>query len=161
MSKKNNDSLKVLFKFYSNALDEWTAETMWAEIVDLDKGHFKIDNIPFYASFACDDIIFAEYDENETMLIYKELVKASDNSTIQVIMIDKSVGTNNVREIFNLLGCESEKFSDDYFVINVPGEINYSLVKAKLSAVKSDNIIDFAESCLSEKHRIQVSMAQQ
>ena len=153
----NDDFVKVLFKFYSDVFEEWTVETMWAEIIDLDKGYFRIENIPFYASFACGDIIFAEHDYNEEMLTYRELIEASDNSTIQVVITKKSTQTNNIREIFNLLGCESEKLSEGYFVINIPGEINYALVKRDLSTLKLDKIIDFAESCLSEKHKTQLN----
>lgn len=38
---------KILFKYYSDYLDEVVSETMWAEIIDLEKGLFKLDNIPF------------------------------------------------------------------------------------------------------------------
>ena len=155
MNENNDGFVRVLFKFYSDALEKWTVETMWTEIVDLDKGHFRIENIPFYASFACDDIIFAEYDDDQEMLTFRELIKASNNSTIQVVLTNKSTKTNNIREIFNHLGCESEMLSEGYFVINVPEEVNYSIVKSKLLILKSDSIIDFAESCLSEQHRIQ------
>ena len=41
---------------------------MWAAIVDKEKGLYKIDSIPFYASIASDDIVFAEYEETENML---------------------------------------------------------------------------------------------
>lgn len=100
MNENNDGFVKVLFKFYNDALEEWTVETMWTEIVDLDKGYFRIENIPFYASFACDDIIFAEYDDDEEMLTYRELIKASDNSTIQIVLANKSTKTNNIRGNF-------------------------------------------------------------
>ncbi len=38
---------KILFKYYSDYLEDTVAETMWAQIIDLEKGLFKLDNIPF------------------------------------------------------------------------------------------------------------------
>ena len=70
MTKKEDHFVKILTRFYSNVLDEWTVETMWAEVVDTHKGLYKISNIPFYASIASGDIVFAEYDETERMLNY-------------------------------------------------------------------------------------------
>jgi hypothetical protein len=100
MTQQDN-FVKILFRFYSDVLGEWTVETMWAETIDKDKGFYKIDNIPFYASIASDDIVFAEYDEDEKMLTYRETVEYSGNSLIQVVIMDKSVVTNDIRDIFN------------------------------------------------------------
>jgi|GEM_PF-5034011 hypothetical protein len=53
----SNKSCKILFRFYSNFLEKWTAETLWATAVDLEKGWYRLDNIPFYVkSVACDNI---------------------------------------------------------------------------------------------------------
>lgn len=38
---------KILFRYYSDLLEDMVVETMWAEIIDLEKGYFKLDNIPF------------------------------------------------------------------------------------------------------------------
>src|SRR5215203_6197199 len=103
MRQHDDNFVKILSKFYSNVLDEWAVETMWAEVVDKDKGLYKIDSIPFYASIASDDIVFAEYDDTEKMLTYKETVEYSGNSLIQVVVIDKSVVTNHIRDIFNCM----------------------------------------------------------
>jgi len=70
---KPEDYVKILFRYYSDVLEEETVETMWATIVDQEKGYYKIDNIPFYGSpVASDDIVFAEFDEVEQMLTYRE-----------------------------------------------------------------------------------------
>ena len=73
----DDNHVKILFRFYSDVLGEWTIETMFAEIIDRSKGFFKLDNIPFYASVASGDIVFAEYDESEQMLTYRKTVKYS------------------------------------------------------------------------------------
>jgi hypothetical protein len=144
--------VKILFRFYSNVLEQWTVETMWAETMDVDKGLYKLDNIPFYAAIACGNIVLAEYDEDEQMLTYRETVESSGNSTIQVVIMNKNVVANDIRDMFDALGCESEKFKEGYFVINVPANVNYAPVKEKLSHLRAEGIIDYAEPCLSEKH---------
>ena len=72
MVQQDDNFVKILFRFFSNVLDEWTLETIWAKVFDKEKGLYKIDNIPFYASVASGDIVFAEYDHTEQMLTYKE-----------------------------------------------------------------------------------------
>lgn len=153
MTTPNDNSVKVLFKFYSNVLDEWIIETMWAEIVDMEKGLYRIDNIPFYASIAADDIVVAEYDEDEQMVTCRKIVEYSGNSTVQVVLLDKSIATNDIRDIFSSLGCETEKLNEGYFVINVPADQDYMLIKRELSKLQDQEIIDYAEPWLSDKHR--------
>lgn len=145
--------MKILFRFYSNVLDEWTVETMWAETIDKKKGFYKIDNIPFYASIAADDIVFAEYDEEEKMLTYRETVEYSGNSLIQVVIMDKSVVTNDIRDIFNSMDCQSEKAKEGYFVIEIPADKDYKTIRKKLNELQDKGIIDYAEPVLSDKHQ--------
>ncbi len=153
MTQQDDNFVKILSRFYSNVLDEWTVETMWAEIIDKDKGLYKIDNIPFYASIASDDIIFAEYDDTEKMLTYRETIEYSGNSLIQVVIMDKSVVTNDIRDIFNSLDCKSEKFKEGYFVIEILADKDYKPIRQKLTELQDKGIIDYAEPVLSDKHQ--------
>jgi len=153
MTMTTDKYVKILFRFYSHVLDEWTVETMWAEIVDIEKGFYKIDNIPFYAEIASDDIVYAEYDEDEKMLTYRETVEYSGNSLIQIIIMDKTVATNDIRDIFNSMDCKSEKFKEGYFVMEVLADKNYEPIKAKLSDLRDKGIIDYAEPVLSDHHQ--------
>ena len=153
MAQQDDNFVKILSRFYSNVLDEWTVETMWAEIIDKEKGFYKIDNIPFYASIASDDIVFAEYDEDEKMLTYRETVEYSGNSLIQVVIMDKSVVTNDIRDIFNLMDCQSEKAKEGYFVIEILADKDYKTIKQKLTELQDKGIIDYAEPVLSDKHQ--------
>ena len=144
--------VKILFQFYSDVLDEWTVETMWAEIVDAQKGYYKLDNIPFYASAACGDIVYAEYEEDENRLLYKKTIRPSGNSTIQVVIMDKEIDTNEIREKVSDYGCETEKYSEGYFVIDVPANKDYNALKTKLNELQENGIIDYAEPYLSKNH---------
>ncbi|NMN38901.1 DUF4265 domain-containing protein [Pedobacter sp. SG918] len=150
--------IKVLFAFHSDALEEWTIETLWCETVDQEKGHYKIENIPFYAPFAYNDLVFAEYDENEGMLTYRETVAFSGHSTIQVVLMDKEASsTNEIITMLEALGAEIEKFSDGYFVIDISPSLNYKPINDKLKNLAEKEIIDYAESCLDDQHQFQIT----
>jgi Domain of unknown function (DUF4265) len=148
------DNCKILFRFYSDVLERWTVETLWATAVDEKKGWYRLDSIPFYVMFiACDDIVFAEFDPDEQFLTFRELVTPSGNSTIQVVIMNPSIETNSVRDQFNALGSSSEKFRERYFVLNVPAQLSYAPVIALLDDLFEKGTIDYAEACLSENHR--------
>jgi len=153
MARQDDNFVKILFRFYSDVLDEWTVETMWAEIVDKDKGLYKVENIPFYAPIASEDIVFAEYDDTEKRLIYKKTIEYSGNSLIQVIIMDKSVVTNDIRDILNSMGCKSEKLQEGYFVIEILADADYKPIRQKLTELQDKGIIDYAEPVLSDKHQ--------
>src|SRR6478735_4362855 len=153
MTQPKDTSVKILFKFFNNVLDEWTVETMWADVVDADKGLYKLENIPFYAAAATDDIVFAEYDDAEQMLTYKKTIEHSGNSTVQVVMMDKETDIITIRNIFSNMGCVSEGLNDGYFVIEIPFDKNYTLIRQKLIELEDKEIIGYAEPCLSDKHK--------
>jgi hypothetical protein len=149
------DSVKILFKFHSDIFNEEMVETMWATIVDSNKGFYKIDNIPFYAPLvASGDIVFAEFDEQQLMLTYRKTVEFSGNSTIQVVLIDKLKDINSIRKTFEKLGCDSEKVNVGYFSMEIPALVDYRLIKQKLDELEQNEIIGYAEPCLADQHRI-------
>jgi hypothetical protein len=153
MTYTDENYVKILFKFHSDLLDEQTVETMWAEIIDKNKGLYKLENIPFYAPVASDDIVFAEFDEYEQRLTYRRTVEYSGNSTIQVVIMDKTKETNSIRTIFEELGCISEKFSEGYFVLEIPFSVDYKKIKGMLDELEANGAIDYAEPCLADGHR--------
>jgi len=146
---------KILFQFYSDVLNEETVETMWAVVNDKEKGLYRLDSIPFYApNVAVDDIIYAEFDEDQEQLTYRHTVEYSGNSTVQVVIMDSKTVTNDIRQIFDDLGCTSEKFSEGYFVIDVPFKLDYSPVQSKLEELEEAGVLAYAEPSLSEKHSL-------
>ncbi|TPG37534.1 DUF4265 domain-containing protein [Flavobacterium pectinovorum] len=145
---------KILFRYYSDLLEDTIVETMWAEIIDLDKGYFKLDNIPFFGpSIATDDIFFAEFDEDEQFLTYRETIKVSGNSIVQVVILEKGFDKEIIREKLKEINCESEGMNETLFAIEVTQEVDYSIVKSLLNEYVELSVIDFGEPCLSEKHR--------
>ncbi|UTG65240.1 DUF4265 domain-containing protein [Elizabethkingia anophelis] len=56
-----------------------------------------------------------------------------------------------------LLNCSWEgMYSQKLLAVDVPPNVNYSIVKEYLTMQLNNNIIDFKESCLSETHYKQV-----
>ncbi|MNQ42589.1 hypothetical protein D3C85_562940 [compost metagenome] len=145
---------KILFRYYSDLLEDMVVETMWAEIIDLEKGYFKLDNIPFFGPLiATDDIFFAEFDEEEQKLIYRETIEISGNSIVQVVILEKGFDTAIIREKLKEVNCESEGMNETLFAVEITREVDYSIVKSILNEYVELSVIDFAEPCLSEKHR--------
>jgi hypothetical protein len=153
MTQQDDNFVRILFRFYSDALEDWTVETLWAQTLNKQKALYKIFNIPFYAPVVSDDIVFAEYDDTEKMLTYKETVEYSGNSLIQVVILNKSIVTNDIRDIFNSMDCKSEKFKEGYFVIEILADKDYKPIKQKLTELQDSGIIDYAEPILSDKHK--------
>jgi hypothetical protein len=152
MAQTKDISVKILFRFFSNVLDEWTVETLWADTVDADKGLYKVDSIPFYAPVVSDDIILAEYDVTEQMLTYQKTIEYSGNSTIQVVLLDTKQDINVIRDTFKDLGCISEKLNDRYFAMEIPADKVYTLIRQKLTEFEEKEIIGYAEPILSDRH---------
>lgn len=145
---------KILFRYYSDLLEDIVVETMWAEIIDLEKGYFKLDNIPFFGPLiATDDIFFAEYDEDEEFLTYRKTIETSGNSIVQVVILEKGFDTAIIREKLTEVNCESEAMNETLFAVEITPEVDYSVVKNILNEYAELSVIDFAEPCLSEKHR--------
>lgn len=145
---------KILFKYYSTYLEEIVSETMWAEILDSEKGLFKLDNIPFFGPLiATDDIFRAEYDENEKCFIHKETIEHSGNSIVQVLILEKEFDKEIIREKLKAINCLSEALNDTFLAVEIAKNTDYSIVKNLLSEYEANTVIEFAEPCLSDKHR--------
>lgn len=154
MAGIDDNYVKILFRFHSDVLDEETVETMWATIIDKAKRLYKLDSIPFYAPLvASDDIVFAEFDEQEQMLTYRKTVEYSGNSTVQIVLMDNSKDINQIRDLFKELGCVSEKVNEVYFSMEIPLAVDYKNIKNKLDELEIQGTIGYAEPCLASGHR--------
>jgi len=154
-------SVKILFRFYSDILDQETSETLFGEVVNKEFGYFKIDKIPFYApNLATGDVVWAEYSQREDMLTYRKTVQHSGNSTVQVIIIGDGNEINTICGIFENMGCKTAQLNPKYFAVAVPVRLDYLPVKLRLDKLAKDGMIDYAESCLSAKHRFDGNLLQ-
>ena len=145
---------KIIFKYYSTYLEEVISETMWGEIIDLEKGIFKLDNIPFFGPLiATDDIFYAEYDEEEKFYIHKKTIEHSGNSIVQILILEEGFDATIIKEKLKLINCLSAALNENFLCAEVIKETDYSIVKSLLTEYETLSIIEFAEPCLSEKHR--------
>lgn len=87
------------------------------------------------------------------MLTYRKTVEYSGNSTIQVVLKDKTKDINLIRELFKVLGCVSDKANEGYFSMEVPSSIKYKNIKKKLTELERQGMIGYAEPCLADGHR--------
>ena len=150
----DDKKVKILFRFYSEVLEQEMEETIWADIVNANLGHYQLDSIPFYVPFiATDDMVYAEYDDEQGMLLYKETVRSSGNSTIWIAITNEAADINEIRDAFFDVGCLSDAISSYYFTMEVRTETNYLLIKNKLNELKSEGLIDYMEGCLSVAHQ--------
>ncbi len=145
---------KIIFKYYSDYLQDTITETMWAEIIDLEKGHFKLDNIPFFGPLiATGDLFYAEKEADDNRFVYKKTIQNSGNSIVQVIILEKDFDTEVIREKLQVVQCVSEVLNEIFFAVEITKEVDYSIVKTILTEFETLSILQFAEPCLSEKHR--------
>jgi hypothetical protein len=146
--------VKIQFCFYSEIVEEDTSEDILAEVVDFEKGYYKINNIPFNApNIALGDIVWAQHSYTEDMLTYRKTIRLSGNSTIHAVILDDKYDIDSVRGMFEEDGCASEKLNDRYFALNIPANTDYLLIKQKLDELEDEEVIGYAESCLSQKHQ--------
>ena len=118
------------------------------------KGLFKLDNIPFFGPLiATDDLFYAEFDEEEDRLVYKETIENSGNSIVQVIILEKGFDKEIIREKLKAINCLSEGLNDNFLSVEVVRDVDYSIVRSILNEYESQEIIQYAEPCLSDKHR--------
>ena len=154
MEKEENIQVKVLFRYHSNVIDEITVETMWADTVDVEKGIYKLDSIPFYGPLiATSDEFFAEFDKDEQMLTYRRTTTSSGNSIVLVSVLQEGLDKEVLRNEFKERECTSEGVNDSYFSMEIPVSVDYSIIKEILEEYENKDVLGYAEPCLSEKHR--------
>lgn len=153
-----NNSTKIIFRYYSDVLEEEIVETMWADIIDEENGIYKLDSIPFYGPLiATDDIFHAEFDENEGGLTFREVIEYSGNSIIQVVITEEGFNKEIIRNELRDLNCQSEGLNDSFFSVEILEAIDYKTIKSMLDNYENSGVISYAEPILSAKHSDDIS----
>lgn len=154
MNKSREDFIKVLYRFHSDTLEQEVVETLWASAIDLDKGVFRLENIPFYAkSLAYGDLIEAEYDQDEEAMVLSDILEFSGHSTVQVVTLTEAVDLEELRATFQGLGCDTERLNSRYFAIDVPSTVAFHQVEAILQQLRETEVADYSIACWSDKHQ--------
>ncbi len=149
-----HQTVKILFRFHSELLDQEVQEILRAETLNPEMGKYRITDIPFYTpGIATDDIVSAVYSDEEEMLVFQETLAPSGNSTVWVVVTDEESDIEDLQQIFLDLGCDSEEVSERFFTMEVKSSTSYYRIRDKLIELKSEGFIDFAEPCVSLVHQ--------
>jgi hypothetical protein len=145
---KTDDHEKVYFEFYNDVLEEDYVESLWATVIDREKGYYKLDNIPFFVTgYSSDDIVYAEIEDDR--LVVKELIEESGNSTLQIICFQQE-RVQSIRNELKSMGCESEgSHLPGYFSVEIPAETDYKKIKEYLINLEEQEILSYREACLA------------
>lgn len=135
--------VKVILVFKNN--DRIEEEVICAE--KMEDGHYKVDNIPFYApNLALNDVFSVE--EDEGILYFDQLIRMSGHSTIQLMFFEETE-VNESMAILENFGCSWEGMKDQaMYSVDVPTELDYAKVKRFLNEQLEKGILDFKEACL-------------
>ena len=137
--------VKKLFEHYNTPENDYAIESAWAVPVG---EHFKLDNILFYApEYSWGDIVSAENRNGE--LFVTGLIKESGHSTVRVILLNnQSVAT--LRRSLKKFGCDSEISNLSFLIsVDIPPEVNYSIIKKFLVEGEKVSNWSFEESCIA------------
>jgi hypothetical protein len=138
---------KVLLT-YKDEEGNYQIESLWAT---KEGGYYRMDNIPFLApNIALNDLVSVEEDDGE--LHFDKLIEASGHSTIQMIIFNKGEVLNIGKELENF-GCTWEgSHIETLIAIDIPKEIDYSVVKKYLDKGENENRWSYRESCLTHQY---------
>jgi hypothetical protein len=144
------DVEKIIVPYY-NVDNILSKEIVFGRKIGLDK--YVIENIPLYApNLALGDILLVEKLDDE-QLYFEDLLETSENSTIRIVFFnyDPIIVQKILKEIegysINWVGF----VGGSYYSLNINKNLDYK--KIKLFLEENSKIMDYQESCLSEKHR--------
>lgn len=142
---------KVKLTYY-DLEDNLAVESVWAT---KDGEYYRIKNAPFFApNLAYNDLIKVEIDEGE--LHFDELIEASEHSTLQIVIYNKEDMESITKQI-EKLNCNWEgSHLETYISVDIPCDINYKKIKEYIGNMRSENKLDYKESCLSTLHQSQL-----
>ena len=145
---------RILFRYHSDIMNQEVVETMWGEKVESNPNLFRLDSIPFYGpTIATGDEFLADFDETEGMFTYRETTQFSGNSIVVVVIVQEGYDIERIRDRFIGMECDSEKLNEIYFSMEIKADTDYKPVKILLEEYNEKGILDYAEPCLSKKHR--------
>jgi len=130
---------KVLFRVPESD-GSANVETLWA--FDLGDDRYELDNCPFYAyGVSCGVIIFAPHDETEGFPTFQSVVSKSGNRTVRVIFEQPGAEGNESNALLEGLaglGCDFERATSTYIVVNIPPRVDLGIVVSYLIERKAE-----------------------
>ncbi len=138
---------KILFKLEPDETGyppcDW--EGLWATARE--NGTYEIDNAPFYVrDIGLGDIVSVTEEDGE--LYFRQLLKASSNTTVRVFVRDASK-VQEIRNDLGQIGCDSElSDSPRMFALVIPASTHLDQVLEYLDSKATAGEIDFEESAI-------------
>lgn len=143
-----NENIKV-FLVYKDFNDVFHEESLWAF---KKSNNYIVDNAPFFANnLACGDLISVEEDDDR--FYFLRLIKASEHSTIQVVLLDSSFEKALIEYVEKNHCFWESTYEGKYYSIDVPQNTDYTKLRSFLDNKQFAKTLDFKEACLSDKHR--------
>jgi hypothetical protein len=136
---------KILLTFKDDK-GNYQTESVWAT---KQGEYYRIDNIPFLApNIAFHDIVSVE--EDDGVLYFDDLVKASHHSTIQMIIFDEGEVALVGKELEDIQCTWEGSHIKNLIAIDVPKEVPYLIVKEYLDKGENENRWSYKEACLGQ-----------
>jgi hypothetical protein len=109
-------------------------EHVWARMVGA--GLYKLDNIPFFARGLRVGDVFLANAKNDEELLFSHVVRASDHSTIRVIVFRESTDSRPLEERVSILRSTLSQLGCSTELSHLPGLIAVDIPPtAKLSSI--------------------------
>lgn len=136
--------------FVQKVDERFETEALWCEVSG---DNFIIDNIPFIAkNSSLGDTITAEFDEEDELFYFDDLVASSGNSTLRILQYDIN-DIEFVRNWLNKNGAESEVLpARNIIAVNIPKNVDYTPIKNFLDKGEVEGRWTYEESCLEHDY---------
>ncbi len=142
----NHKQAKILFQLeQDDGYPPVSWESVWATKVNENK--YKIDNIPFYIQgLSLNDII--EVNEVDGELNFEEIIEASLNSVIRIIIINEGK-KDELRSNLKSMGCESELDNFGVLIaVDVPPDVSFNKVADYLQKGEDSGFWEYEEASI-------------
>ncbi|HCT80833.1 MAG TPA: hypothetical protein DGG94_12995 [Micromonosporaceae bacterium] len=128
----------------------WTAKTGT-------KLHVRVRNTPFYIrGISYGDLILVRPDHERKELVFDRLVEESGHTTVR-ILVKEPRARDRIERLLTASDCSWEiSNTDNYFAVDVPPSVDYSLLRSKLLLLKDEGAIGLQEGAISTSHRAQL-----
>lgn len=140
---------KVFFHLVPDE-DGWppvSAESVWTSACD-EKGHYVMDNIPFFTRDATDGDVIAVEQDDTGILWFKKVIRPSRNSLIRIIFFDQSRIDPIQRELESL-GCSFEYMAAfSLLAVSIPAGVDLKQVRKFLDLEERAALIGYEEAIL-------------
>ena len=146
--------MKIKFNYFSSLLNKDVTEELDAEKIE-GKNLYRLVSIPLYGPFvAIGDEFCVTVSGEDSVLTYDNVLNYSENSVIHIIVSNNQIFKETLKNELINFDCNTVDVNNILIAVDIPKEINYKQIEFKLYEYESKDLIHYAESCLSDKHNL-------